>query len=201
MITTLKKTHPALVDELVPSRISLALLHRVLQRLLRERVSIRDLVTILEAMGDGLEITKDVEALTEMVRRALANTIGRQYADPTGQVRAITLGSRLEIALMSLFGPRTGHPTATPLTQDLLTHLLRDLTEMTARFAHDGRPTPLVTSPALRLGVRKMLEPVLPHVPVLALAELPTSLTLASVATWEIPSQPVATRSDALMVG
>src|SRR5690606_10994646 len=67
MLDALRKTHPALVDDMVPNRVSLGLLHRVLQRLLKERIPIRDLVTILEALGDAAEGTKDPEVLTEHV--------------------------------------------------------------------------------------------------------------------------------------
>ncbi|MEO7362669.1 MAG: flagellar biosynthesis protein FlhA, partial [Gemmatimonadaceae bacterium] len=80
MVETLKKTHPALVEEIIPGKVSLSVLHRVLQRLLRERVPIRDLVTILEALGDGADSTKDPEALTEFVRKALTNVIARMFA-------------------------------------------------------------------------------------------------------------------------
>ena len=89
MVDTLRKTHPALVEDVDPRRrCSLGALHRVLQRLLKERVPIRDLVTILEALGDAAEQTKDPEALTEHVRRALSNVIARLYMDGTGGVRA-----------------------------------------------------------------------------------------------------------------
>src|SRR6185503_15911223 len=94
MVEALKRSHPALIDELVPGKVSLSLLHRVLQRLLRERVPIRDLVTILEALGDHIDQVKDPEALTEHVRRSLANVIARMYSDDTGAVRGLTLGPR-----------------------------------------------------------------------------------------------------------
>ena len=106
MVDALKKSHPALVDEIIPGRINLGTLHRVLQRLLRERVPIRDLVSILEALGDAAEQTKDPEQLTEVVRRALANSISRLFLDMTGSVRGVTIGARLEASLMGLFSPR-----------------------------------------------------------------------------------------------
>jgi flagellar biosynthesis protein FlhA len=84
MVDALKKSHPALVEEMIPAKISLGVLHRVLQRLLRERVPIRDMVTILEAMGDAADQTKDPELLTEHARRALSNVIARLFADATG---------------------------------------------------------------------------------------------------------------------
>ncbi|MCA0375384.1 MAG: flagellar biosynthesis protein FlhA [Gemmatimonadetes bacterium] len=187
MVETLKKSHPALVEEIIPGKVSLSVLHRVLQRLLRERVPIRDLVSILEALGDGAETTKDPEALTEVVRKALTNVIARLFADQTGTVRGITIGARLESALMGLFSPRAAQPNAPVLTPESLAAMLRDLNHLATTYAVDGRPMPLITPPSLRVGVRRLIEPVLPSLPVISLAELPPQITLSSVATWEMP--------------
>jgi len=162
-------------------------LHRVLQRLLRERVPIRDLVTILEAIGDGADTTKDPEALTEIVRRSLVNVIARLFADGSGVVRGITIGSRLESALVGLFSPRSANSSAPLLTPDSLAGMLRNLNTLATTYAVDGRPLPLITPPSLRVGVRRLIEPVLPSLPVVSLAELPPAITLSSVATWEMP--------------
>ena len=186
MVETLKKTHPALVEEIIPGKVSLSVLHRVLQRLLRERVPIRDLVTILEALGDGAETTKDPEALTEAVRKSLTNVIARLFADQSGVVRGITIGARLESALMGLFSPRAAAANAPLLTPDSLAAMLRDLNHLATTYAVDGRPLPLITPPSLRIGVRRLIEPVLPSLPVVSLAELPPAITLSSVATWEM---------------
>jgi flagellar biosynthesis protein FlhA len=186
MIETLKRSHPALVDEIVPNKVSLSTLHRVLQRLLRERVPIRDLVTILEALGDGAESTKDPEVLTEGVRRALTNVIARLFADATGTVRGVTMGPRLESALTGLFSPRMAQQGTPLLTPDTLATLLRDLNQLASTHAVDGRPLPLITPPSLRVGVRRLIEPVLPSLPVISLGELPATITLTSVATWEM---------------
>ncbi len=186
MVETLKKTHPALVDDIVPTKISLGTLHRVLQRLLRERIPIRDLVTILEALGDSADTTKDPEALTEHVRRSLSNVIARLYAEPDSSVRGITMGPRLEQALTGLFSPRTAQPGVALLNPDALARMLRDLNEMSQAYSSEGRPVPLVTPPSLRVGVRRLIEPVLPSLPVISLAELPTAVNLHSVGMWEM---------------
>ncbi len=156
MVETLKKTHPALVEDIVPAKVSLGTLHRVLQRLLRERIPIRDLVTILEALGDAGDTVKDPEALTEQVRRSLSNVIARLYAEPDGSVRGITMGPRLEQALTGLFSPRTAQPGVPLLNPDTLARLLRDLNETSQAYASEGRPIPLVTPPSLRIGVRRL---------------------------------------------
>ena len=187
MVETLKKTHPALIEDIIPAKVSLGTLHRVLQRLLRERIPIRDLVTILEALGDAADTTKDPEALTEQVRRAMTNVIARLYAEGDGSVRGITMGPKLETALMGLFSPRTAQPGLQLLNPDSLASLLRDLNAMSSAHAVEGRPIPLVTPPSLRVGVRRLIEPVLPSLPVVSLAELPPAVNLNSVALWELP--------------
>lgn len=186
MVETLKKTHPALVEDIVPAKISLGTLHRVLQRLLRERIPIRDLVTILEALGDAADTTKDPEALTEQVRRSLCNVIARLYAEPDASVRGITVGPRLEQALTGLFSPRTAQPGLPLLNPDALARLLRELNDMSSAYSSEGRPVPLVTPASLRVGVRRLIEPVLPSVPVISLAELPAVVNLHSVGMWEL---------------
>jgi flagellar biosynthesis protein FlhA len=185
MIDTLKKTHPALVDDVVPGKLTLGVLHRVLQRLLKERVPIRDLVTILEAVADAADQTKDPEVLTEHARRALTNTIARLYMDETGTVRGITVGAKLEMALVGLFSPRANANPAMMLTPDSLGALLRDLDNMSTANMVEGRPLPLLTPPSLRVGLRRLVEPVLPNLPVVSLAELPPYVKLSAVATWE----------------
>jgi flagellar biosynthesis protein FlhA len=184
MVDTLKKTHPALVDDVVPNKLTLGVLHRVLQRLLKERVPIRDLVTILEAVADASDQTKDPELLTEHARRALTNTIARLYMDETGTVRGITVGPKLELSLLGLFSPRANAGGAV-LTPDVLGTLLRELDHMSSTNMVEGRPLPLLAPPSLRVGLRRLVEPVLPNLPVVSLAELPSYVKLSAVATWE----------------
>ncbi|HXT19083.1 MAG TPA: flagellar biosynthesis protein FlhA [Gemmatimonadaceae bacterium] len=185
MVDTLKKTHPALVDDVIPGKLTLGVLHRVLQRLLKERVPIRDLVTILEAVADAADQTKDPEALTEHARRALTNTIARLHMDESGTVRGITVGPKLEMALLGLFSPRANQNPASLLTPDSLGGLLRELDNLSSINMVEGRPVPVLAPPSLRVGLRRLIEPVLPNLPVVSLAELPVYVKLHSVAMWE----------------
>lgn len=187
MIDALKESYPALVDEVVPTKVPLGVLHRVLQRLLQERVPIRDMVTILETLADMSEQTKDPEALTEHVRRALANAIGETYVGADGAIRGITIGPSLEAALMSVFSGRAQRGGPDMMDPDRLTALLGGLGDLARAYQEDGRSVPVITPPGLRVGVRRLIEPVLPNVPVISLAELPPQAQLQSVATWEMP--------------
>ncbi len=186
MVDTLKESYPALVEEVIPNKVPLGVLHRVLQRLLKERVPIRDLVTILETLADTSEQTNDPEALTEHVRRSLSHVILELYQDEGGAVRGITMGPKLEAALMSLFSPRSSEGSGQMLDPDRLTGLLARLDELTRARAEEGRAVPVITPPGLRVGVRRLIEPVLPAVPVVSLGELPPHVNLQSVGTWEL---------------
>lgn len=189
MLDALKQNFPALVEEVVPARVPLGTLHRVLQRLLRERVPIRDLVTILEALADIGEQTRDPEPLTEHVRRALGKVIAEQYADAGGTVRGVAISSRLEMALLHFFSPRQARSSAELPSPAQLTGLLRQLDVITRSHGDEGRPLPIISPPGLRVGIRRLIEPVLPAVPVISLAELPPQVNVQTVATWEMPDE------------
>jgi flagellar biosynthesis protein FlhA len=184
LLDALKETHPALVDDTIPGKLSLGTVHRVLQRLLREGIPIRDLALILETLSDAAEMTKDPEALTEQVRRTLATVLVQLFDDGDGSIRGITMGPRLEAALMGLFSPR---PTGRPLEPEDLTGALRQLNDLVNYHKRDGQLRPLITPPSLRVGVRRLVEPVMPNLPVLSLGELPAQTPIHSLATWELP--------------
>lgn len=182
MLDRLAKTHPALVEEVVPARLSLGVVHRVLQRLLRERVPIRDMVTILEALADHADASKDPEVLTEHVRRSLSKVIAEPYLGATGSIRGITIGPRLEVALMGLFSPRAGSTES--LSPERLSSAIHKLDRMTRAQGRVGS-VPLIVPPTLRVGIRRLLEPVLPSIPVLSLSELPPNAGFEPLGTWE----------------
>ncbi len=186
LLDGLKETHPALVDDVVPSKLSLGVAHRVLQRLLKEGIPIRDLVSVLEALSDAADQTKDPETLTEHVRRALGTVIHQLHDQGDGSIRGITVGARLETALMQLFSPRPLRDGGRTMDPDELTDALRRLNDLVALHRHDGRWPTLIAPPSLRVGIRRLVEPILPKLPVLSLGELPTQAPILSLATWEL---------------
>jgi flagellar biosynthesis protein FlhA len=101
LVDRVGQSSPKLVEELMPKVITVGDVQRVLRQLLRERVSIRDLVTILEAMGDVAPTSKDPDVMTEAVRAALGRTICRQYQTERGELPAISLSPSLEARLLS----------------------------------------------------------------------------------------------------
>jgi flagellar biosynthesis protein FlhA len=186
LLDALKETHPALVDDTIPNKLSLGTVHRVLQRLLREGVPVRDLALILETLADASEVTKDPEALTEQVRRTLSSVLVQLFDEGDGTISGITMGPRLEAALMGLFSPRPAREGQRGLEPEDLTAVLRQLNDLMTTHKRDGLLRPLITPPALRVGVRRLVEPVMPNVPVLSLGELPAQTPIHSIATWEL---------------
>jgi len=185
MLDGLKDTHPALVEDVVPGKLSLGVVHRVLQRLLKEGLPVRDLSTILEVLSDAAEITKDPEQLTEHVRRALSSVIVQMLGGEGRTLHAITIGPRLEVALMQLFSPRTRENVRSLEPEDL-TRALQSLHEIAGQCQSDGQYPPLITPPGLRLGVRRLVEPILPKLPVISLGELPTQTPIQTLRLWEL---------------
>ncbi len=182
----LKETHPALVEDVIPNKVSLGLLHRVLQRLLREGIPVRDLVTILESLSDAAETSKDPEVLTEHVRRALSLVIAQILGGGVNPIRAIAVGPRLEVGLMQLFSPR-GHDPQRMLEPEQLSNAIDSLTRIVDRNRGDDGVV-LVTPPALRVGIRRIIESALPRLPVISLAEMPATTPIQTVSIWEVPN-------------
>jgi flagellar biosynthesis protein FlhA len=186
LLDAVKENSPALIDDLIPGKVSLGTVHRVLQRLLKEGIPIRDLATILEAIADGSEGTKDPEMLAEAVRRTLGPVITQLHDDGDGTVRGITVGPRMEAALMNLFAPSTVRDTAKLMQPAQITDALGSLSRLMHTYSQAGQRRPLITPPSLRLSVRRLVEPVLPGVPVISLGELAPTTPIESLATWEL---------------
>jgi flagellar biosynthesis protein FlhA len=108
------------------------------------------------------------------------------FDDGDGSIRGITMGPRLEAALMGLFSPRPVRDGRALEPEDL-TGALRQLNDLVNYHKRDGQLRPLITPPSLRVGVRRLVEPVMPNLPVLSLGELPAQTPIHSLATWELP--------------
>jgi len=173
LLDHLKQRNGGLVEEVVPALLKTGEVQKVLQALLRERVPIRDLETILETLGDWAGKTKDTEILSEYVRNALARTICAQYKDAKGIIHAVTLDPATEDYLQANIQRLDQGSTLTlpPDRQAELALRIRRQSESAAAAA-GGAPTVVLCSPQVRLWVRRMIEPVLPQTPVLALNEI-----------------------------
>ncbi len=172
LLDALKERSPKIVEEVIPEPIKSGELQKVLQNLLRERVPIRDLETILETLGDWATRTKDIDVLTEYVRHALARSICALYRGDDGALSAITLDPQVEDLILSHVegGDQGRYLTLPPATQGRVIEAMRD---QVAAALRNGVKTPVVLcSPQVRSWVRRLIEQAMPHVPVLGYNEV-----------------------------
>ena len=171
LVDHVKQANSAVVEELIPSLMTVGEVQKVLQHLLRERISIRDLVTILESLADNAGRTKDLDALGEWVRAALARSICRQYVDEgTGALQTITLEPGLEQSLMEHVTPGVPQLMMEPIQSR---KLIRVLSSQVERMLALGYQQPvLVCMAALRLPLRRLTERSMPHLVILSYNEI-----------------------------
>ncbi len=172
LIDKVKETAPALVEELVPSQLALGAIQKVLKRLLRERIPIRDLVTILEALADHAPVTKNVDVLTEYARAALAATITRQFAGDDDSVRTLVLDPVLEQHLLEKAESGEMNPNTLGLPPDRAEKFVQEVDRQAKRMIGGGRAPVLLTSPVLRPTLFNFLSPMLTDIAVLSYNDL-----------------------------
>ena len=186
LLDVLAKRSPKLVDDVVPSLLPLGDVLRVLRNLLRERVSIRDLRSILEALADASAQTKDAEQLTEMVRERLASHITGRVKGPDGTVAALTLDPRLEDMLRrSLREIAAG--TGGALDPDVLRHVTVAAERSLGKFNVLGAPATVLAPPDLRRYVRAIFERKLPQIGVVSFREIEANVPLRVVESLGLP--------------
>jgi len=179
LIENLKQRCPALVEEVIPTLVKPGELQRVLQNLLRERVPIRDLETILEAIGDCATRTKDLDVLTEYARNAMARTICKQYVDDSDKIWCVTLDPTLEEFVNGhVDRERGGAVSLPPATQQ---QIVKSIAEKVGELLQAGRNAVVLCSPQIRSVVRRMIEPALPQAAVLAYNEVTSDVAVEAV--------------------
>lgn len=176
LVDNLKKTNQALVDEVVPDLMSVGEIQKVLANLLRERISIRDMATILEVLSDYARATKDTEILTEYVRHAMARQITQQNVQ-NGTLPCITLDPALENRIAGGV-QRTDHGSYVSLDPDSLQNLVNALNNELPKLTNMGYQPIVLTSPAVRLYFRKLVERSVPGLIVLSQAEIEQSVEI-----------------------
>jgi flagellar biosynthesis protein FlhA len=170
LIDNVKKTNPAVVDELIPGMMGLGEVQKILQHLLRERISIRNLVAILESLADNAGRTKDPDQLGEMVRIALARSICKQYVDEgTMALHCITLDPQVEHNLSEKIQPGINQLLLEP---SLVRKLMQELTTQMERLIALGYPPVVLTMHALRLPLRRLIERNLPQLVIISYNEI-----------------------------
>jgi len=181
MVDRVKESDPALVKDVVPNVLTLPVLHRVLQGLLRERIPVRDSVTILETLGDHAGTQKNIDALIEEVRVALAPSFVGSLLDDGGKLLSIACEPQLESKLLqSLVQADRG--TMLVLTPIQVTNLVKKIAELVTVAERKRQKPILLCSGALRTHLRRLIERALPSLTVLSYNEIPPRATLEIIA-------------------
>lgn len=170
LVDNLKKTNKALVEEVVPDLLTVGEVQKVLQNLLAERISIRDMETIFEVLSDYARATKDTEILTEYVRHAMARQITQANVQ-NGQLPCVTLDPALENRIAGGV-QRTDRGSYVSLDPDSMKKLIDSLNNELQKLTNMGYQPIVLTSPAVRLYFRKLVERSVPGIIVLSQAEI-----------------------------
>jgi flagellar biosynthesis protein FlhA len=164
--------YPKVVEELVPNLLPLGVVQKVLQNLLREQISIRDLLTILETLADYAPLTKDSMILTEYVRQGLARSITQKWQAADGELPALLLAFELEDALLKSL-QHTEHGSYLTLDPTTSQRLMMELAKAVEKWTLTSYPVPiLITSPLLRPHLKRLTEPFLPQLVVLSQSDI-----------------------------
>lgn len=170
LVDNLKKTNKALVEEVVPDLLTVGEVQKALQNLLAERISIRDMETIFEVLSDYARATKDTEILTEYVRHAMARQITQANVQ-NGQLPCVTLDPALENRIAGGV-QRTDRGSYVSLDPDSMKKLIDSLNNELQKLTNMGYQPIVLTSPAVRLYFRKLVERSVPGIIVLSQAEI-----------------------------
>ncbi len=185
LLDNLAISYPKVVEELVPSIIQIGTLQKVLQRLLKERVSVRDLLTILETLADYVPITKNVDLLTSYVRQALARTISKQYKDDRGNISVVMLSPEIEDRISSAI-QHTEHESYLIADPNLIQKIIGNLQKFVGTFTTRGLQPIVLCSPKTRIHVKKVLERFFPNIIVLSHNEITHDVNISSLGMVEL---------------
>jgi flagellar biosynthesis protein FlhA len=185
LLENLRGEYPALVEDLVPTTLTVGEVQEVLQNLLAERVSIRDLVTICETLATQARVTRDIDLLTEYARASLARQISRQYADDSGTLHVITVGARTEDEIASSI-QQSDHGSQVAMAPWQVQRLIGVVSTEVERVAAAGRDPIILCSSRIRLAFRRLLERRLPNVVVLSFAEVTPQTAVEAVGNIEV---------------
>jgi len=182
LLDVVRENNPAVVDELTPDLMTVGEVQKVLQNLLRESVPLRDIVTILEALGDGARMNKDTDFLTDHVRQKLSRSICRRLLNQDNKLQVITLHPNLEQMLAdSVQATQLGsYPVLEPR---LARQVLDNITDTIEKSKARGYAPVLLCSPRLRLPLRRFIVRQLPATAVLSMNEIIPEVDIEAVGT------------------
>jgi flagellar biosynthesis protein FlhA len=180
LLERLNDSHPKLLDELVPKLMTLGEVQRLLQQLLREQVSIRDLGSILETLVETAVVNKNPVALVEACRQTLGRSLIKPLLDHQGALRVVTLDPRIEEELNQAFTPQMPASGSLALQPTFVRRLLEGLRKLVGENADVATPV-ILCSVNTRFHLRRLLEPFLPKIIVISHGEIPALTPVHSI--------------------
>ncbi|WP_427846271.1 flagellar biosynthesis protein FlhA [Desulfosporosinus acididurans] len=180
LIDHAKEQAPAVVEELIPDILSLGQVQKVLANLLRERVSIRDMVSILETLADQAQTTKDIDRLTEHVRQGLARQITQPLVGKDKTLSVLTLDPKSEQQILDSIQP-SDYGSFLALDPKLLQVFVQNLSREVEKFMLKGLSPVLVCAPLVRINIKRVTERQLPHLIVLSYNELVQGIQVQAI--------------------
>ncbi len=179
LVENIQEENPALVEELVPAQLTYGSLQRILQHLLQEKVPIRNLQTILETISETVTLSTDIEFISEMVRRSLSRSIINPLLTGEGVLEVVTLSPDLEQVLAGAIKDVQGG-RAIVLEPDVSAGIMRNVAEALEKLIREQKAPVILTSPATRLYLWKLLSPMVPNLAVISYNEIPANIPVNS---------------------
>lgn len=177
IIDSAKERYSAVVDELIPDLMTLGEVQKVLQNLLREKISIKDRVTILETLADNARNTKDIELLTEYVRMAMSRSICAGLVDETNSITVATLSLEVENIIGNSL-QRSINGTYPAIDPDTTNKIFSSIQNTVESIHFNNNRIILLVSPKIRAPFRKLVDMVFPNITVLSLNEIPSDVQI-----------------------
>lgn len=187
LLDNLAKTYPKVVDELIPTQLSLGVVVRILRNLLRERVSIRDLRTILESVADYTTVSKDPDTLTEYARQNLSRTISTQYANADGLVHVVSLDPMLDRRLTEVIKPSGGNQEG--LSPGLFNQVIGAVRQAIERVVSQGYQPIVLCSQSIRSQLYRLVSPGVHALAVLSPNELDPKTKIQAIEVVRLPHE------------
>lgn len=185
LIDNLSKMYPKVIDELVPKTVPYGILQKVMQRLLRERVSIRDLYSIIETLSDYVPMTKNVDVLTGYVRQALARTITKQYLDQTGGLTVMMISPDIEDTISQSI-QHTEHESYLNPDPIMIRKIVNNVQKLINPFTTKGLQPIILCSPSIRIHLRNIMEKFFPNIVVISHNEVVRETAIKSLGMVEL---------------
>jgi flagellar biosynthesis protein FlhA len=185
LLDKIKETHPRVVEELVPNLLSLGVVVKVLQNLLREQVPIRDLLAILETLADWAPVSKDPDLLTEHVRQALARTITKRNQIDDGFIPVVTLDPGVESAVAAAI-QQTDQGRFFALDPNSTQSIINNLARVLEQSSSSNYQPVIVCSSQIRTYFKKLVDQFIPNISVLSYDELLNNAEIKSLGTLEL---------------